>query len=100
VYLAGGQPLTINGGRIDWFARDPEWKDVVGFRGKNDVEKAVGQWNKIECIVVGDKISAYLNGVLVNEAYHVTPTKGKIQIQSEGAEMFVRKVEILPMTSN
>jgi hypothetical protein len=100
VYLAGGQPLTINGGRIDWFARDPEWKDVVGFRGKNDVEKPVGQWNKIECIVVGDKISAYLNGVLVNEAYHVTPTKGKIQIQSEGAEMFVRKVEILPMTSN
>ncbi|SDL90169.1 protein of unknown function [Daejeonella rubra] len=100
VYLAGGQPLTINGGRIDWFARDPEWKDVVGFRGKNDVEKPVGQWNKVECVVIGDKVSAYLNGVLVNEAYHVTPTKGKIQIQSEGAEMFVRKVEIVPLASN
>lgn len=100
VYLAGGQPLTINGGRIDWFARDPEWKDVLGFRGKNDIEKPVGQWNKVECVVVGDKVSAYLNGVLVNEAYHVTPTKGKIQIQSEGAEMFVRKVEIVPLASN
>jgi hypothetical protein len=100
VYLAGGQPLTINGGRIDWFARDPEWKDVLGFRGKNDVEKPVGQWNKVECVVIGDKVSAYLNGVLVNEAYHVTPTKGKIQIQSEGAEMFVRKVEIVPLASN
>ena len=100
VYLAGGQPLTINGGRIDWFARDPEWKDVLGFRGKNDIEKPVGQWNKVECVVIGDKVSAYLNGVLVNEAYHVTPTKGKIQIQSEGAEMFVRKVEIIPLASN
>lgn len=100
VYLAGGQPLTINGGRIDWFARDPEWKDVLGFRGKNDVEKPVGQWNKVECVVIGDKVSAYLNGVLVNEAYHVSPTKGKIQIQSEGAEMFVRKVEIVPLASN
>lgn len=99
VYLAGGQPLTINGGRIDWFARDPEWKDVVGFRGKNDIEKPVGQWNKVECVVIGDKISAYLNGVLVNEAYHVTPTKGKIQIQSEGAEMLVRKVEIQPLAA-
>ena len=97
VYLAGGQPLTINGGRIDWFARDPEWKDVLGFRGKNDVEKPVGQWNKVECVVIGDKVSAYLNGVLVNDAYHVSPTKGKIQIQSEGAEMFVRKVEIQPI---
>jgi len=100
VYLAGGQPLTINGGRIDWFARDPEWKDVLGFRGKNDIEKPVGQWNKVECVVIGDKVSAYLNGVLVNEAYQVTPTKGKIQIQSEGAEMFVRKVEIVPLASN
>jgi hypothetical protein len=100
VYLAGGQPLTINGGRIDWFARDPEWKDVLGFRGKNDIEKPVGQWNIVECVVIGDKVSAYLNGVLVNEAYHVTPTKGKIQIQSEGAEMFVRKVEIVPLASN
>ncbi len=99
VYLAGGQPLTMNSGRIDWFARDPDWKDVVGFRGKNDVEKPVGQWNKVECVVVGDKVSAYLNGVLVNEAYGVTPTKGKIQIQSEGAEMFVRKVEIIPLAS-
>jgi hypothetical protein len=51
-------------------------------------------------VVIGDKVSAYLNGVLVNEAYHVSPTKGKIQIQSEGAEMFVRKVEIVPLTVN
>ena len=99
VFMPGGQPLTINGGRIDWFARDPNWKDVLGFRGEKDVERVVGKWNKIECIAQGDNISIYLNGVLVNQAYRVKPTRGKIQIQSEGAEMFVRKVEIAPLAS-
>ncbi len=100
VFQPGGQPLTINGGRIDWFARDTNWKDILGFRGQNDVEKPVGKWNKIECLAVGDKLSIYLNGTLVNQAYRLKPSKGKIQIQSEGAEMFVRKVEIIPIASN
>lgn len=99
VYSPNGQPLTINKGRIDWFARDPNWKDVLGFRGENDVEKEVGKWNRIECIADGDNLTVYLNGVLVNQAYRVKPSRGKIQIQSEGAEMFVRKVEIIPLTS-
>ncbi len=99
VFMPGGQPLTINGGRIDWFARDPNWKDVLGFRGEKDVEKSFGKWNKIECVAQGDNITIYLNGVLVNQAYRVKPTRGKIQIQSEGAEMFVRKVEIAPLAS-
>ena len=98
VFQPGGESLTIHEGRIDWFARDPNWKDVKGFRGEKDVEKPVGQWNKIECVAEGDKISVFLNGILVNQAYGVKPTKGKIQIQSEGAEMFVRKVELLPLS--
>ncbi|MES3018389.1 MAG: DUF1080 domain-containing protein [Bacteroidota bacterium] len=99
VFMPGGEPLTINKGRIDWFARDPNWKDVLNFRGDKDVEKEVGKWNKIECIADGDNLTVYLNGVLVNQAYRVTPSRGKIQIQSEGAEMFVRKVEMQPLAS-
>jgi len=97
VYMPGGAALTINKGRIDWFARDPNWKDVLGFRGEKDVEKEVGKWNRIECIADGDNLTVYLNGILVNQAYRVKPSKGKIQIQSEGAEMLVRKVEIQPL---
>lgn len=96
VFLPGGKPTTINGGRVDWFARDPAWKDSKGFRGANDIEKAE-KWNRLECIAEGDKLSYLLNGVLVNQAYDVKPSKGRIQIQSEGAEMFVRKVEITPL---
>ena len=40
------------------------------------------------------------NGVLVNQAYRVKPSRGRIQIQSGGAEMFVRKVELIPLASN
>jgi len=88
---------TITQGRINWYGRDPEWKDVLGFRGKQDVEKPVGEWNTLECIARGDQISVFLNGVLVNEATSVRPSKGRIQIQSEAAEIFIRRVELIPL---
>lgn len=94
VYQPGGQLTTINGGRINWWGRDPDWKDELNFRGRQDVEKPVGQWNKIECIAEGDVISIFLNGVLVNKAINVKPSRGRIQIQSEGAEIFFRRVTL------
>ena len=97
VFQPGGRNETINAGRINWFARDPEWKDVFGFRGKNDLEKPVGEWNRLECIVENGTITIILNGVLVNKATNVKPKKGRIQIQSESAEIFFRKVELKPL---
>ncbi|MGV3556597.1 3-keto-disaccharide hydrolase [Larkinella arboricola] len=97
VFSPTGSPLTIHKGRIDWFDRDPAWKDVKGFRGAKDIEKPVGEWNTMVCVAEGDQISIFLNGVLVNQAFQVKPAKGRIQIQSEGAEMFVRKVELTPL---
>lgn len=94
VFNPDGNPATINGGRINWYGRDPQWKDVKGFRGARDVEKPIGKWNRMECVVKGKEISVYLNGTLVNHAVDVQPQKGRIQIQSEGAEIFVRKVEL------
>lgn len=97
VFQADGNPETINEGRINWFARDPEWKDVFGFKGKNDVEKPLGEWNKLECIVENGTITVLLNGILVNKATNVKPQKGRIQIQSESAEIYFRKVELTPL---
>ena len=97
VFHPSGQPQTINQGRINWFGRDPGWKDIFGFRGKNDLEKPLGEWNTLECIVINGQITIYLNGVLVNEATDVHPAKGRIQIQSESAEIFFRRVELTPL---
>jgi hypothetical protein len=94
VFNPDGKTVTINGGRINWFGRDPDWKDIKGFRGRQDIEKPVGKWNRIECIVNDNEITVFLNGVLVNKAVDVKPKKGKIQIQSEGAEIFFRRIEL------
>jgi len=92
VYQPAGNMVTINSGRINWFARDPEWKDIKGFRGAKDIEKPAGKWNKIECLVKDKEILIYLNNTLVNHAVEVKPQKGRIQIQSEGAEIFFRRI--------
>lgn len=97
IYKPGGKHVTIHKGRINWLRRSPEWKDVLGFRGEQEAEKPVGQWNTIEIIAKGTNIDVYLNGELVNQAIDVKPSKGRIQIQSEGAEMLVRKVELTPL---
>ena len=97
VYKPGGRLETIYSGRINWFGRDPGWKDVEGFRGKNDVEKPTGEWNRLECMVRNGEITNILNGVVVNQAVSVRPVKGRIQIQSEGAEIFYRRVDLEPL---
>lgn len=94
IFNPDGKPVTINEGRINWYGRDPGWQDKKGFRGKGDIEKPVGEWNKLECIADGNNITIILNGKKVNYATSVKPSKGKIQIQSEGAEIFVRKAEL------
>lgn len=94
---AMGKPKEFTGGRINWWGRDPAWKDIKGFRGKKDVEKPVGQWNKLECICDGDKITNILNGVVVNACTNASHTKGKILFQSEGAEVYFRRIELLPL---
>ncbi|HEV3142323.1 MAG TPA: DUF1080 domain-containing protein [Gemmataceae bacterium] len=96
-YDPKGEPREFNGGMINWFAHDPDWKDTLGFRGKNDVEKPAGEWNTIECICAGDTITNVLNGKLVNNATNVNPRKGKLLFQSEGAEIFFRKIELKPV---
>ena len=97
VYQPGGAPATIHGGRVNWFGRDPGWKDAKGFRGAKDVEKPIGEWNTYECIADGNTIKVLINGVLVNECYDVKPCKGRIQIQSEFAEILFRRVDIVPL---
>jgi hypothetical protein len=93
----GGEPMTRDRGRFNWFARDPKWQDVLGFRGEKDVEKPVGQWNVQEVICDGDTITNILNGVVVNYGYNSSHTQGKIQIQSEGAEILFRRIELRPI---
>jgi hypothetical protein len=99
-YNPKAEPMNFKGGRINWYARDPAWKDEQGFRGKEDVENPPGQWNRLECICAGDTITNILNGKVVNKGTNASHTRGKILFQSEGAEVFFRRIDLLPLKKN
>ena len=96
-YNPKAKSKNFNSGRINWYARDPDWKDEQGFRGKEDVENPPGEWNCLECICDGDNITNILNSKIVNKGTNASHTKGKILFQSEGAEVFFRRIELLPL---
>lgn len=97
VWKKGGEAKRFTGGRINWFGRDPDWQDVVGFRGESDVESPFGLWTRMDVICEGDHVAIEVNGVKVNEAFDASPASGRILVQSELAEIFVRRWELWPL---
>ena len=97
IWKAGSPRQTVTKGRINWKGRDEDWSDTVGFRGKNDVESPSGEWNRLEVIAKGDTLQYFVNGAMVNEAFDCKPSEGKILLQTEGAEMIVRRYELHPL---
>jgi hypothetical protein len=100
IWKQGGKRETFdlkNRQRINWFGRDPDWEDKLGFRGKQDVESADGQWNRFDVFCDGSNIRTYVNGTLVNEAFDASPAYGRIQLQAELAEIFFRRFELWPL---
>jgi hypothetical protein len=90
-----GQEQTIQTwGRLNWFGKSRDWQDRLDFRGPNDLENRYGQWNRVECIADGDRIVIRVNGVVANEATAVWPTRGRILLQCEGSELFIRRMAI------
>ncbi|MBE7497044.1 MAG: DUF1080 domain-containing protein [Verrucomicrobiaceae bacterium] len=97
IWKKGEPRQTVTKGRINWKGRDEDWSDTVGFRGKNDVESPSGEWNRLEVIAKGDTLQYFVNGAMVNEAFDCKPSEGKILLQTEGAEMIVRRYELYPL---
>lgn len=79
-----------------------------GFNGRGiskamDAEKSLGEWNTVDLYCFGRTAVHVVNGkvVMINkncgtvENGQVIPlTGGRLQIQSEGGEMYIRKIEI------
>jgi hypothetical protein len=72
-----------------------------------DYEKAIGEWNTVElyCVgttsvhVVNGKVNMvnYNSGKYLGEGNIEPLSKGKIQFQSEGGEVFLRNIKIKPI---
>lgn len=86
---AGGKPaLTVKGkryegGRVEKFA---------------DFEKPNGEWNQVEVVVRGGTVQHYVNGKLNFEGTDASLTRGRIDLQSEGAELYYRNVTLEPLS--
>lgn len=73
-----------------------------------DYEKQMGEWNKLELYCFGRTAVHVVNGnvnmINYNSAKYLGPdnieplSKGKIQFQSEGGELFIRSIQIKPIT--
>jgi hypothetical protein len=83
--------------RVNWFGRDPDWQDVKGARGRQDKDSPPGQWTRLNVICDGGHIETYVNGTKVNEAFDVSPREGRLQLQSELAEIYFRRWELWPI---
>jgi len=96
-YMLGGRAVEV---------KTPAWN----VENARDAEKPVGQWNRLDLYVVGDRAVHVVNGepvMVVSELSIVDRktgrktrlTKGHIQLQSEGAETLFRNIMVEPIAA-
>lgn len=66
-------------------------------RLKQEVEKPVGEWNKMVVECLDDKIKVWVNDQFVNYGYNCTVKSGQIALQAEGSEVEFRKIVLKPI---
>jgi hypothetical protein len=96
-WTAGGEKMTFIGRQLWWHKHDPDFKELLDTNGKDDVESKLGEWTKVEVECAGSTITVFVNGAKVNRAYDAFPASGKVLLQVEGFELFVRKFELHPL---
>lgn len=90
-----GAGLNAEGDR----AREVTAHETLGdFQGIGKIEGAehpAGDWNTYEITLAGDSLTLKVNGKLVNSAKGLDVVSGPIGLQSEGAEIHFRNLNIL-----
>lgn len=82
--------------KVDEARRDPNNARHY-FHLKGGVEKPLGEWNHYRIRCAGDTVRLTVNGVFQNEGTEAEATKGRILLQSEGAEIWFRNIELTPI---
>jgi hypothetical protein len=97
IYDPAGTPTALSGGRIDWYGRDPAWRDDLGYRGKRDRESPHGKWTRFRILCDGGSFTYSVNGKVVNAGTDCNLTHGRILFQTEGAEVYYRRLKLTPL---
>lgn len=99
-YQKGGTPKRIarnaDATRVNWGGKDPD-PPAGAARGRSDADSPGNGWTRVEAIMDGNKMTYLINGVTVMEGTNVTPTAGKLQFQTEMAEIYFRNLVLNPL---
>lgn len=80
---------------IDKARQDPKQeRHYFRIEPKESPEKKLGEWNEYEITCKGGDVVLAVNGVRVNEGKNGNLKKGRIALQSEGAEVYFKDVVI------
>lgn len=80
---------------VDKARQDPKQpRHYFRLETKESVEKPLGEWNQYEITCKGGDITLVVNGVKVNEGKNGNLKRGRIAIQSEGAEVYFKDIVI------
>jgi hypothetical protein len=71
------------------------WTEIG--KPKQELEAKPGEWNTLEILAAGDKLRVLVNGQITVEATNLMPNRGKILLQSNGAEIFFRRLDLYPL---
>jgi len=93
----GGEPRKYAGKQFWWSRHEAGFEEHIDTRGKHDVDSPLGEWTRVECLCSGGRITVVVNGVTVNECFDARPSAGKIMLESEGFELWIRRFELLPL---
>ena len=97
VYDPNGQINVFSSGRINWWGRSEDWVDKLDFRGPSDPDSPGQGWTRLEAIVDGGNFTYFVNGKKVNEGFDCSLVEGKLLFQSEGAEIYFRRIDLEPL---
>lgn len=93
IVLHGGASLTVG--------KETKRKPWSEFNNSEASKwERVGDWNKLEILCEGNRLRVILNGHVTIDGYQVNPTRGKILVQSNGAEIFFRRIDLYDMNTN
>jgi hypothetical protein len=67
---------------------------VQGAKAVGELQKPASQWNEWRILASGEKLSLWCNDTLAWEATGLTPEKGYLGLQAEGAAMEFRNIRI------
>ena len=97
IWAFRGATVTGDAARLTEVKDHKDLGNFTGVKKSKAAEKPPGEWNRYEITVSGGDLTLVINGETVNQASGLDVLSGPIGLQSEGAEIHFRNIELLPL---